>query len=79
MLLVITCTNSCCLCSPDGINHKGVLMSSVNGYFYCAKWWSQRVAMGTMVMKGSQASAGGLVATKALVKHIHMMSKVGGN
>ena len=46
---------------------------------YCAKWWSDKVALGAMVMKGSQAGAGGLVATKALAKHIHEMSQVSGN
>lgn len=55
---------------PDGISSKGVFLSR-----HCMKWYSQMLAVGTMVSEGSQASAGGMVATKAVVKHIHNMSQ----
>jgi len=58
---------------PDGISSKGVFLS-----FYCVKWSSDSAALGQMEVQGSQASAGGLIATKALAKHVHWMSQYSG-
>jgi len=53
---------------PDGIGSNGVFLTK-----YCAKWSSNVVAMGMM-----EVSAGGHIATKALVKHVHKMSQNSG-
>jgi len=53
---------------PDGIGSNGVFLTK-----FCAKWSSRMVAMGLM-----EVSAGGHIATKAVVKHVHKMSQNSG-